>query len=315
MKERLRYVGSLLSTTYNEWDKHDAQTQGAALSYFTVLSLAPLLVIAVSIAGLVFRKEAVQEQIVDQMRALVGNGADAIRTMLTHAQSPQSGIIATIVGFAVLLWGASGVFTQLRKALNRIWNIQPAPTAGWMGLLRQQFFSFTMVVGIGFLLLVSLLLSTFLAALGRLAGDYLPVPLFHLGNEVFSLAVITAVFAMIYRFVPEQTLPWSKLWPGALGTAILFTIGKLLLGFYLGRASVASPYGAAGSLVVLLIWVYYSSQLFLFGAEFTRIFACHTAGVCLNVEPPPEWRAGQQARKSQPGAPEGASREPVSRNR
>jgi len=283
MKDRLPYIRSLLSATYQEWSQHDAQTQGAALSYFTVLSLAPLLMIAVSIAGLAFGKQVVQAQIVQQMKALVGAGADAIQTMLTHAQSPKAGVIATIVGFVVLLFGASGVFTQLRKALNRIWDVQPSATAGWFGILRQQFFSFTMVVGIGFLLLVSLLVTTFVAGLGKFAGNYLPAGLLQVGNVLVALVVITCVFALVYRFVPEQTLPWRRLWPGSLATAILFEVGKYLLGLYLGRASVTSAYGAAGSLVVLLIWVYYSSQLFLFGAEFTRIYACRSAGVCLNV--------------------------------
>lgn len=288
MKQRVDYIRSLLMTTYQEWDKHDAQTQGAALSYYTVLSLAPLLVIAVSIAGIVFGRQAVQGQIVEATRGLVGSGAQAIQTMLADAQSPKSGIIASIVGFAVLLFGASGVFTQLRKALNRIWDVTIPETSGWLGMLKSQFSSFAMVVGIGFLLLVSLLITTFVAALGKFAGNYLPVPLFHIGNIVISLVVVTFVFALTFRFVPEQTLPWRRLWPGSFATAILFTIGKYLLGLYLGRASVTSAYGAAGSLVVLLIWVYYSSQLFLFGAEFTRIYACHSAGVCLNTARPGE---------------------------
>ena len=291
MKERAQYIRTLLSATYREWDSHDAPTQGAALSYFTVLSLAPLLVIAVSIAGLVFKREAVQGQVIDQMRGLVGSGADAIKTMLAHAQSPQKGIIASVIGFIVLLFGASGVFTQLRKALNRIWDVKQQESGGWLSMLREQFFSFAMVVGIGFLLLVSLVVTAFLAGLGKFAESYLPVGLFHIVNILFSVAVITGLFAVIYRFVPQQTLPWRRLWPGSFATAVLFTIGKYLLGFYLGRASVSSPYGAAGSLVVLLIWVYYSSQLFLFGAEFTRIYACHTAGVCLNVSQPVQNRA------------------------
>lgn len=283
MKEHLRYARSLLSNTYSEWDKRDPYTQGAALSYYTVLSLAPLLVIAVSIAALAFHKEAVQHQIVEQMRGLVGSGADAIQTMLTHAQSPKAGIVASVIGFAILLFSASGVFFQLRKALNTIWDIKSTQSGGWFSIVRQEFFSFAMVVGIGFLLLVSLIVTTFVSALGHFASDYLPVWLFHIASAAFSLGVVTLVFALIYRFVPEQTLPWRRLWPGAFGTAILFTAGKFLLGFYLGRASVTSSYGAAGSLVVLFLWVYYSSLLFLFGAEFTRIYACHAANVCLNV--------------------------------
>jgi len=285
MKERFYYLRSLLSTTYGEWDKHDAQTHGAALSYFTVLSLAPLLVIAVSIAGLAFGRAAVQGEIVAQMKGVVGSGAEAIQTMLAHAQSPSAGIVTSVIGFAVLLYGASGVFTQLRKALNRIWDVPAASSGSWWSMLREQFLSFAMVVGIGFLLLVSLVISTVLNAVGKFASAHLPMGVFHIVNWVFSLVVITLVFALIFRFVPKQTLPWQRLWPGSFATAVLFTIGKDLLGLYLGRASVTSAYGAAGSLVVLLIWVYYSSQLFLFGAEFTRIYACQTGGVCLNVDP------------------------------
>lgn len=286
MKKRFSYISDLLYRTYTEWDKHDATTLGAALAYYTVLSLAPLLVIAVSIAGLAFGAKAVEGELVSQMRGLVGSGADAIQTMLAHAQSPKTGIIASIMGFIVLLIGASGVFTELRKALNRIWDVTPPKTGGWLAMLKQEFFSFSMVAGIGFLLLVSLLVTTFLSGLGKFAGNYVPAGLLQGANAIISLGAITVLFALIYRFVPEQTLPWRRLWPGSFATAVLFTVGKLGLGLYLGRASVTSAYGAAGSLVVLFIWVYYSSQLFLFGAEFTRIYACHTAGVCLNVAQP-----------------------------
>lgn len=295
MKERMRSIRSLLVTTYREWDKHDAQTQGAALSYFTVLSLAPLLVIAVSIAGLAYRRQEVQEQIIYEMRQLVGPGADAIQAMLAHAQSPKAGIIATVVGFIVLLFGASGVFRQLRRCLNRIWNVEPLPSAGWLPMVRQQFFSFAMVVGIGFLLLVSLLASAFLTLLGHFAGQYLPLDLFRAADWVFSLAAITFLFALVFRFVPDLTLPWRRLWPGSFATAVLFTAGKYALGLYLGRAGVTSAYGAAGSLVVLLIWVYYSSQLFLFGAEFTRIYAWRHAAAGQPSAAPSKQRPGADA--------------------
>lgn len=284
MKQRLQHLKSLFVQTYSEWDKHDAPTLGAALSYYTCLSLAPLLVVAVSIAGIVFGRKAVEGQIVAEMKGLVGSGANAIQNILAHAQSPKAGLIASIIGFILLLSGAAGVFSELRTALNRIWDVKPVQTSGLWNMLRQQFFSFSMVIGIGFLLLVSLLVTAFLSGAAKFAGNYVPAGLLHAVNLVVSLVVITVVFALIYRFVPEQTLPWRPLWPGSFATAVLFVIGKYLLGLYLGRASVTSAYGAAGSLVVLLIWVYYSSQLFLFGAEFTRIYACHFKGVCLNLE-------------------------------
>ena len=284
--DRFSYGKALLVRTYQEWNGHDAPTLGAALAYYSVLSLAPLLVVAVAIAGVAFRKEAVQNQILAQVTSLMGSsGAEAIRAMLTSAQSPKAGVIAASISIVVLLFGASGVFSALRSALNRIWDIQPRETSGFRAMLREQLFSFAMVVGIGFLLLVSLVATTALAALAKVVSSYVPAPLVQSANMLVSIAGITVLFALIYRFVPEQTLPWRRLWPGSFATAILFTVGKDLLGLYLGKASVGSGYGAAGSLVVLLVWVYYSSQLFLFGAEFTRIFACHQADECLNLHP------------------------------
>lgn len=282
--QRMRKIGALLSQTISSWSDHDAQTLGAALAYYTVLSLAPLLVIAISIAGLVFGQKAVQGDIVYQVSNLVGpSGADAIQSMLAHARSPKAGVIATIIGFIVLFVSAAGVFTELRTALNRIWDIKAPQGSSWWTMIRNEFFSFTMIVGIGFLLLVSLLISAALTGIGKFVGAYLPVGLFQVANGIISLAVITLLFAVIYRVVPQRTLPWRGLWIGSFVTALLFTAGKYLLGLYLGKASVGSAYGAAGSLVVLFVWVYYSAQLFLFGAEFTRIYACETGVVCLNT--------------------------------
>jgi membrane protein len=270
----LRELGPLAKRTFSEWNKHDASTLGASLSYYTVLSMAPLLVIAISIAGIFFGRKAAQGEIVNQVTGLVGpSGAQAIEGMLAHAKSPAAGIVATLIGFVVLLIGASGVFTQLRKALNRIWEVEPKETSGLWDMLREEFFSFAMVVGIGFLLLVSLVVSAVLTGMQKFASGYLPAGILEVVNFLVSLAVITGLFAAIYRVVPERRLPWRTLWVGSLATGILCTIGKVLIGLYLGRASVASAYGAAGSLVVLLMWVYYSSQLFLFGAEFTRLYA------------------------------------------
>jgi membrane protein len=280
----LHKVKSLLSRTYEQWSKHDDQTWGAALSYYTVLSLAPLLVIAISIAGLIFGQKAAQGEIVNQVSGLVGAaGAEAIQTMLAHTKSPGAGIAASIIGFGVLLFGASCVFTALRRALNRIWEVKQPQGSSWWAMLRDEFFSFAMVAGIGFLLLVSLLVSATLSALGTFMGDFVPVGPVRIVNWIVSLVVITFLFAVIYRVVPQQTLPWRGLRIGSFMTAVLFTLGKFLLGLYLGKVSVGSPYGAAGSLVVLLVWVYYSSQLFLFGAEFTRLYACDRGIVCLNL--------------------------------
>lgn len=290
-------IKSLTARTYQEWTSHDAPTLGAALSYYTVLSLAPLLVVAVAIADVVFRKETVQTRIIEQVTALVGpDGAAVFRTMLAHTQSPKTGLIASVIGIVVLLFGASGVFGELRKALNRIWDVRPPQSSGWRGLLQEQIFSFAMVVGIGFLLLVSLIATTIVAAFAHVLSRYVPPALVQSANTLISVAGITLLFALIYRVVPQQTLPWRRLWIGSFVTAVLFTAGKDLLGLYLGKAAPGSAYGAAGSLVVLFVWVYYSAQLFLFGAEFTRIYACDQEGVCLNVERRTPARAGEEQR-------------------
>jgi membrane protein len=243
------------------------------------------LVIAISIAGLVFGQKAAQGEIVNQVTALTGpSGAQAIQDMLAHAKSPTAGTIATIIGFVVLLFSASGVFTQLRKALNLIWEVKPPQKSSWWMMIRDEFFSFGMVVGVGFLLLVSLVASAAFSALGHFIGGYLPAVL-QAFNAVISIGVFTVLFALMYRVVPQQRLPFRRLWVGSCATAILFTLGKYLLGLYIGKASVGSAYGAAGSLVVLFVWVYYSAQLFLFGAEFTRLYACD-GGVPASVDTP-----------------------------
>jgi len=264
---------SLLRQTFNDWMAHSSQTMGASLAYFTVLSLSPLLVIAVAIAGLVFGKAAVQGLIVSEMRDLVGTaGAQTIQNILIHAKSLSSGLLASLLGLITLFFGAAGVFNELRNALNKIWNVNPQ-SSGLMGIVKDELRSFGLVVGIGFLLLVSLLVSTVLTAISRFAADFLPLQLLWSFNVTVSLVVITILFAVMYRVVPATNIPWSDVWIGALATAILFTLGKLLIGLYLGNASIGSAYGAAGSLVVLLVWVYYSAQIFLFGAEFTHVYS------------------------------------------
>ena len=279
MQVLIQETQSLLSETYKKWREHDSGTLGAGLAYYTVLSLAPLLGIAVAIAGVAFSRETIQNDLIGQVTALMGqDGAEAFRAMLKSARSPKAGVVASVTSIILLLFGASGVFAQLRKALNRMWDIDEAPASSfWRAAVTEQILSFAMVVAVGFLLLVSLLATTVIAALGRLATNNVPSAWIQILNTLISVIGITLLFALIYRFVPQQRLPWTCLWPGSLVTAILFTIGKDLIGLYLSKAGVGSAYGAAGSLVVLLVWIYYSSQLFLFGAEFTRIFACQKA--------------------------------------
>jgi membrane protein len=242
-----------------------------------VFSLAPLLLIAIAIAGFFFGEEAARGEIFGQIQGLVGaEGALAIQAMLENANRPGSGgTIATIVGVVVLLFGASGVFGQLQTALNTIWEVKPKPGQGIRSFLQARFLSFAMVLVIGFLLLVSLVLSAILAAISHYFNGFVPgfVVLGQLLNFVISFVVITLLIAAIYKFLPDVKVPWKNLWIGAGVTALLFNFGKYLLGVYLGSSGVGSAYGAAGSFVVVLIWVFYSAQILLFGAEFTQVYS------------------------------------------
>ncbi|MGI8745192.1 MAG: YihY/virulence factor BrkB family protein [Bryobacteraceae bacterium] len=264
----------LFQQTFSEWNDHDAPTMGAALAYYTVLSLAPLLVIAVSIAGMVYGEKAASGEILYQVRGLVGpGGAEVIQSILANAKSPAKGLLASAIGILTLLFGASGVFKALRDSLNRIWGVKAAGRTGVLATIRHEFSTFGMVLGIGFLLLVSLVISAVVAMIGKFVHDRAPAGLMQGFNVVLSLIVITLLFALIYRVVPSTRIHWGDVWVGAFVTAVLFTMGKYLIGLYLGKASVGSAYGAAGSLVALLVWVYYSAQIFLFGAEFTHVYA------------------------------------------
>jgi membrane protein len=266
----------LLKETYKRWSGHQAPRLGASLAFYTLLSLAPLLILTAAVIALVFTKETAHKDLVDQARQMMGTrGADIVNSLLATAQQPSSGIFASIVAFLILLFGASGVFIELRGALNTIWEVKAQANAGWKGMLKERLFSFGMVLSIGFLLLVSLLLSAALAFIGKFFGQLVPIPpaVLEAANFVLSFAVITVLFALMFKFVPAVRIPWRDVRIGAIGTALLFTIGKFLLGLYLGKASVGSAYGAAGSLVAVIVWVYYSAQIFFFGAEFTRVYS------------------------------------------
>lgn len=267
---------SLLKETFQEWKDDDALDLGAALSYYTIFSLAPLLLAVISIAGLVFGREAVQGQLVGQIQGLVGQqGAEAIQTMIANAGRHGSGVLATVIAVVTILFGATGVFGQLQKTLNKIWDVEPKPGAGVKGLLKARALAFGMIIGIGFLLLVSLAVSALLSGLDSYLAGLFPgaAIVLRILSFVLSFAVVTLLFAMIYRVLPDVEISWKDVWVGAAVTALLFTIGKYLIGLYLGHSSVASVYGAAGSLVVVLLWVYYSSQILFFGAEFTQVYA------------------------------------------
>jgi membrane protein len=267
----------LIKDTFSEWSEDKVPRLAAALAYYTAFALAPLLLIAIAVAGLVFGREAATNQIGQQLAGLLGpTAADAVNAMVKAAGANQGGgIIASIIGVATLLFAASGVFGELQDSLNTIWEVQPKPNQGLMATIKQRFFSFAMVLGVGFLLLVSLALSAALGAVGGIvAGEQAAQSLIWKAiNFVVSFGVTTLLFALIYKVLPDVKIQWRDVWIGALVTALLFTLGKAALGWYLGRPGTTSTYGAAGSFVALLLWVYYSAQILFFGAEFTQVYA------------------------------------------
>lgn len=246
------------------------------MAFYSALSIAPLLVLALGVASFVLDEEAARGQVITEFRGLVGTeGAKAIEDMINSANKPDSGIVATILSVATLLFGASGVFGQLQDALNTIWEVKTKPGRGVVGFIKDRFLSFAMVLGVAFLLLVSLLLTTAMAALG-LKADTLPETLRWLAQGVtftVTFVVITALFAMIFKLLPDVQMAWRDVWLGAFVTAALFSVGKFAIGTYLGHSSMASSYGVAGSFVVLLVWTYYSAQILFFGAELTQVYA------------------------------------------
>ncbi|MDB4986910.1 MAG: Ribonuclease [Myxococcaceae bacterium] len=269
---------AIIKETGTDWSNDNATRLSASLAYYTVLSIAPLLVLAVSVAGLFFGEEAARGHIASELSSVVGPEAGkGIESMLSNAKSPEDGIIGTAIGLTVLLFGASGVFGELQSSMNEIWKVAPKPGRGVWGFLQQRFFSFSMVLGVAFLLLVSLVLSAAIAGIGGAFSHALPggAWLWQIVNFLISFAIITVLFALIFKVVPDVEITWKDVWMGAAVTALLFSIGKFGLGVYLGRASVASPYGAAGSLIVLVIWVYYAAQILFMGAEFTQVYARH----------------------------------------
>lgn len=272
----LKALWNLLKATTAEWSRDQAPRKGAALAYYATFSLAPLLIIAVAISGFVFGREAATGEIVRQIQGLVGSDtATAIQSMIEKSNQPATSMIATIVGIVALLFGASGVFGELQQSLNAIWDIQPKPDRGILAAIKDKFFSFSMVLGTGFLLLVSLVISAALAAFNNILMELMPglEVITQLINFIISLIVIAALFALIFKYVPDAKIAWVDVWVGASVTALLFTIGKALIGFYIGYSSLSSTYGAAASLAVILLWVYYSAQILFFGAEFTQVYA------------------------------------------
>jgi membrane protein len=254
-----------------------APSMGAALAYYTMFSIAPLLFIVIMLAGLIFGEEAASGEIFAQLRGLMGEqGASAIQTMVQSVKEPATGAIGTVIGAIALLIGATTVFGELQSALDRVWRSPPrAKSSGLWAMVRTRLLSFGMILGVGFLLIVSLIASAALAALGKWWGPLLGSweTLAQVLNVAISFGLFTAAFALIYKFMPRARIEWHDVWIGAAVTALLFTMGKFLIGLYIGKSAIASGFGAAGSIVVVIVWVYYSAQIFLFGAEFTWVYA------------------------------------------
>jgi len=272
---RPKILFHIFRTTISEWNADNVQRMSAALAYYTIFSLAPLLVIAIAIAALVFGEKAAQGEILAQIQGFIGqDNAKAIQTMIQSAQKPAHGTIAAIFGLGVLLWGASSVFTEMHDAMNTIWDVDLTAQSGIWSLVKTRFLSFGMVLAIGFLLLVSLLLSAATSGLAKYIEGRLAVPVapFHMLDLIVSMLVITALFATIFKILPDLKIAWNDVWVGAVLTAILFTAGKFAIGFYIGKSVSASAYGAAASLVIVVMWIYYSALILYFGAEFTHIF-------------------------------------------
>lgn len=272
-------IKSLISDSFDGWSKHNAPRLGASLAFYTLLSLAPLLLVIISIVGLVFGHTAAERDIIQQIQKLTGAaGANATKAFFEGSRNTTHGIIATVAGLITLLFSASGVLIELRDALNTIWEAPTRETSGLRmitAFIKQRLFSFAIVLSIGFLLIVSLMISTWISALSAFSESIFPgeQAVLHVVNSLVSFVVISGLFAAIYKIMPDVRVEWRDVVFGGAATSLLFTVGKLILGIYLGRASFASTYGAAASIVILILWVYYSAQIFFLGAELTRTFA------------------------------------------
>jgi membrane protein len=280
MKNFFKNLANLLKLAYQGWTADNASRLAAALAYYTIFSLAPLLVIVIAITGLIWDAGAVRTELLNQAQSLVGEqGAEFIAGLMASTGSPGEGILALVIGILTLLFGALGVFNELHTSLNIIWNVRVEKPKGFLGSIKKlvldRLLSFTMILGIGFLLLVSLVVTAGLSATQEILGEVFPIPEFvlQLLNLIISLGVITVLFALIFKFLPDVQVAWRDVWMGAFVTSLLFSLGKTLIGLYLGNSAVGSTFGAAGSLVLLLLWIYYSAQILFFGAEFTQVYA------------------------------------------
>ncbi len=266
----------LFKTAIANWQADHAPSMGAALSYYTVFSIAPLLLIVIAVAALIYGQDIAQAALMDEARGLIGeNGARALEGMLASAQKPKQGLVASVLGVVALIVGATTVFSEIESDLNRIWKAEPDTRSGWWHFIHTRLLSFGLILAIGFLLIVSLVVSAAISLWGKYWSSWFGgmEALLHVANFLVSVAIITVLFAMIYKLMPRVDIRWRDVWVGAFATSVLFSLGKFLIGLYIGKSGVESSYGAAGALVVLLLWVYYSAQIFFLGAEFTKVYA------------------------------------------
>jgi membrane protein len=262
------------------WSRHKDSRQGAALAYYSVFSLGPVIVIAIAIAGFVFGQAAVSGQVASSIKDMVGDtGAQAVQAMLADAGRPREGLLATLIGLGALMFAALGVVVQLKDALNTVWEVQEAPGRGLWHFIRNYAASLAAVFALGFLLMVSLIVTAGLAAFGKYAAPHVREWLLQLVTIFASVGVVSLLFAMMFKWLPDAAVDWYDVWLGAIVTAILFELGKSAIGFYIGKQGLESTYGAAASIIIILIWVYYSSQIILMGAEITHAFAKHKGSI------------------------------------
>ena len=280
MRKLFSNLPAILKLAYQGWKEDRASRLSAALAYYTIFSLAPLLVIVIAITGLIWEADVVRTQLLNQIQSLVGaEGATFVADLITNTGSQTEGIVATIIGIITLLFGALGVFNELHNSLNIIWEVEEEKPKGFLQTIKKvvidRLLSFTMILGIGFLLLVSLVVSAGLSATQETIGNAIPLSefLLQIVNTIISIAVITVLFALMYKFLPDAEIAWRDVWVGAFITSIFFSLGKTAIGLYLGNSAVASSFGAAGSLILLLVWIYYSAQILFFGAELTQVYA------------------------------------------
>ncbi|HYO76261.1 MAG TPA: YihY/virulence factor BrkB family protein [Thermoanaerobaculia bacterium] len=306
-----KYI-TVFKQTFQEFGEDKAPRLGAALAYYTIFSIGPLLLIAVAMAGIFLGQEAAQGKVSDELGKVFGpQMSEALETMIQAAAKPKSGVWATVIGVIMLMFGASGLFAQLKDALNTIWNVEPKKSAGIVALIKERFLSMAMVLGIGFLLLITLVFDAAISAMGpyieRLVGGE---ALMHAIQLAISFAVAVVLVACIVRFLPDLKVAWHDVWFGAIFTALLFVLGKWGLALYLGKAAVGSAYGAAGSLVILLVWVYWSAQILFLGAEFTQVYA-RTFGSLNGDQSKRQARAQASTPESRPKATDGATSIPA----